>query len=343
MGPAPAPIERLHNRWRWHFLLRAGAAPRGGPLGRVLSGDSAPASPPRQEISAWPWTGIPWPSSRAATALLAPPGSARLEPPLLRRGSHAALIGVPTPRMFVGCSGCPRPGDWEPAAGMCTRPGSLPEEWPPLGCLALNAFVSSPSRWSPPGGPSGLCWIAGRDPGGGPGAGLPLRRPGTPLPVGDPPGALRPRAPAVPAAGDKTPSSSHGTTTPASTAGGTGANYGVASFLTRDHSSCRCPGGGRTSWSNVVTACSPLQQPGRGTGFPERRVFPSCASPAEPNYVHLVWAVRRVTAVQGKYIAMFYGEDATAGHPAAGGQGGRIWRWDRGGGTGTGIRLDHPG
>jgi primosomal protein N' (replication factor Y) len=23
VGPAPAPIERLHGRWRWHFLLRA--------------------------------------------------------------------------------------------------------------------------------------------------------------------------------------------------------------------------------------------------------------------------------------------------------------------------------
>jgi primosomal protein N' (replication factor Y) len=25
VGPAPAPIERLHGRWRWHFLLRAGS------------------------------------------------------------------------------------------------------------------------------------------------------------------------------------------------------------------------------------------------------------------------------------------------------------------------------
>ncbi|MDP2958303.1 MAG: hypothetical protein Q8N53_17885, partial [Longimicrobiales bacterium] len=23
VGPAPAPIERLHGRWRWHFLLRS--------------------------------------------------------------------------------------------------------------------------------------------------------------------------------------------------------------------------------------------------------------------------------------------------------------------------------
>jgi primosomal protein N' (replication factor Y) len=47
VGPAPAPIERLHNRWRWHFLLRAGAA---GPLGRVLRGFSAGFTPPAGDI-----------------------------------------------------------------------------------------------------------------------------------------------------------------------------------------------------------------------------------------------------------------------------------------------------
>ena len=26
IGPAPTPIERLHGRWRWHFLLRTGSA-----------------------------------------------------------------------------------------------------------------------------------------------------------------------------------------------------------------------------------------------------------------------------------------------------------------------------
>jgi len=33
VGPAPAPIERLHGRWRWHFLLRS-ASP--GTLGALL-------------------------------------------------------------------------------------------------------------------------------------------------------------------------------------------------------------------------------------------------------------------------------------------------------------------
>ncbi len=32
--------------------------------------------------------------------------------------------------------------------------------------------------------------------------------------------------------------------------------------------------------------------------------------PREPNYVHLVWAVRRVTPTQAKYVRMFYGEEA---------------------------------
>jgi primosomal protein N' (replication factor Y) len=26
VGPAPAPIERLHGRWRWHFLVRSASA-----------------------------------------------------------------------------------------------------------------------------------------------------------------------------------------------------------------------------------------------------------------------------------------------------------------------------
>ncbi|MBT8404961.1 MAG: primosomal protein N' [Gemmatimonadetes bacterium] len=32
VGPAPAPIERLHGRWRWHFLLRS---PSAADLGRL--------------------------------------------------------------------------------------------------------------------------------------------------------------------------------------------------------------------------------------------------------------------------------------------------------------------
>ena len=38
MGPAPAPIERLHGRFRWHVLLRGGARGIGGALDVVASG-----------------------------------------------------------------------------------------------------------------------------------------------------------------------------------------------------------------------------------------------------------------------------------------------------------------
>ena len=35
-------------------------------------------------------------------------------------------------------------------------------------------------------------------------------------------------------------------------------------------------------------------------------------APHEPNHVELVWAVRRITDVQAKYISMFYGANAIA-------------------------------
>ncbi len=37
MGPAPAPIERLHGRWRWHFLLRSGSPSALGAVARALA------------------------------------------------------------------------------------------------------------------------------------------------------------------------------------------------------------------------------------------------------------------------------------------------------------------
>ena len=44
VGPAPAPIERLHGRWRWHFFLRGGAV---GRVTRLLHGLLAdPPLPP---------------------------------------------------------------------------------------------------------------------------------------------------------------------------------------------------------------------------------------------------------------------------------------------------------
>jgi 5-methylcytosine-specific restriction endonuclease McrA len=78
-------------------------------------------------------------------------------------------------------------------------------------------------------------------------------------------------------------------------------------FLTRDHVIPLSRGGDNT-WDNVVTACSSCNNRKGGHLPAEVAMFP--LQPAhEPNYVELVWAVRRITAVQAKYIRMFYGAD----------------------------------
>ncbi|MEX0893662.1 MAG: HNH endonuclease [Gemmatimonadota bacterium] len=78
-------------------------------------------------------------------------------------------------------------------------------------------------------------------------------------------------------------------------------------FLTRDHV-VPIVLGGDNSWENVVTACSPCNNR-KGSHLPEEIGMHPRHAPAEPNHVELVWAVRRVTPVQAKYIRMFYGED----------------------------------
>jgi 5-methylcytosine-specific restriction endonuclease McrA len=78
-------------------------------------------------------------------------------------------------------------------------------------------------------------------------------------------------------------------------------------FLTRDHIIPMSRGGGNT-WQNVVTACSPCNNR-KGSNLPDEVGMHALHLPLEPNYVELVWAVRRITPVQAKYIKMFYGAD----------------------------------
>ncbi len=78
-------------------------------------------------------------------------------------------------------------------------------------------------------------------------------------------------------------------------------------FLTRDHV-IPLSRGGLNTWDNVLTACSPCNNR-KGNRLPEEAGMVPLSTPVEPNYVELVWAVRRVTPVQAKYIKMFYGED----------------------------------
>lgn len=79
-------------------------------------------------------------------------------------------------------------------------------------------------------------------------------------------------------------------------------------FLTRDHVLPVSRGGGNT-WENVVTSCSPCNNR-KGGRLPEEAGLHLAREPREPNYVHLVWVVRRVTDTQAKYIRTFYGEGA---------------------------------
>ena len=81
-------------------------------------------------------------------------------------------------------------------------------------------------------------------------------------------------------------------------------------FLTRDHI-LPLSRGGENTWFNVVTSCSPCNNR-KGNRLPEEAGMSLRTDPGEPNHVHLVWAVRRVTPIQAKYIGMFYGDDTVA-------------------------------
>jgi 5-methylcytosine-specific restriction endonuclease McrA len=81
-------------------------------------------------------------------------------------------------------------------------------------------------------------------------------------------------------------------------------------YLTRDHILPVSRGGGNT-WDNVVTSCSPCNNR-KGGYLPNEVGMRLLTDPGEPNHVHLVWAVRKLTPIQAKYIGTFYGEDTVA-------------------------------
>jgi len=83
--------------------------------------------------------------------------------------------------------------------------------------------------------------------------------------------------------------------------------FGYRESLTRDHI-LPISRGGTNKWTNVVTACSKCNHR-KGNRTPVEAGMRLRTRPAEPNDVELVWAVRRVTPVQAKYIGMFYGEE----------------------------------
>lgn len=82
---------------------------------------------------------------------------------------------------------------------------------------------------------------------------------------------------------------------------------GHREFLTRDHLLPLCRGGVNT-WENVITACTRCNHK-KGNLTPQEAHMQPLHPASEPNHVELVWAVRKLTPIQTKYIAMFYGRD----------------------------------
>jgi 5-methylcytosine-specific restriction endonuclease McrA len=75
--------------------------------------------------------------------------------------------------------------------------------------------------------------------------------------------------------------------------------------LTRDHV-VPISRGGLNVWTNVVTACSSCNT------RKANHLIVECGmhllhQPTEPHFVHLSWAVRRLTPTQARYIKLFYG------------------------------------
>ncbi len=77
--------------------------------------------------------------------------------------------------------------------------------------------------------------------------------------------------------------------------------------LTRDHL-VPLSRGGKNDWTNVVTACSSCNAR-KGNRMPEEIGMHPLHKPVEPHFVHLSWAVRRLTPAQAKYIRTFYGAE----------------------------------
>lgn len=77
--------------------------------------------------------------------------------------------------------------------------------------------------------------------------------------------------------------------------------------LTRDHL-IPMSRGGLNEWTNVVTACSSCNTR-KANRLPEEIGMQPLRAPVEPHFVHLSWAVRRLTPIQARYIRVFYGEE----------------------------------
>jgi 5-methylcytosine-specific restriction endonuclease McrA len=77
--------------------------------------------------------------------------------------------------------------------------------------------------------------------------------------------------------------------------------------LTRDHV-IPMSRGGSNDWTNVVTACS-VCNTRKANHLPGEVGMHPLHTPIEPHFVHLTWAIRRLTPTQSRYIKLFYGDE----------------------------------
>ena len=77
--------------------------------------------------------------------------------------------------------------------------------------------------------------------------------------------------------------------------------------LTRDHV-VPLSRGGLNTWTNVVTACSSCNTR-KADHLVSELGMHLLHQPVEPHFVHLSWAVRRLTPTQARYIKLFYGPE----------------------------------
>ena len=89
--------------------------------------------------------------------------------------------------------------------------------------------------------------------------------------------------------------------------GRTGPELKPREALTRDHL-IPLSRGGSNEWTNVVTACSTCNTRKANRMAHEIGMQP-LHPPVEPHFVHLSWAVRRLTPTQARYIRVFYGDE----------------------------------
>lgn len=86
-----------------------------------------------------------------------------------------------------------------------------------------------------------------------------------------------------------------------------GAELKPRESLTRDHV-IPLSRGGLNEWKNVVTACSTCNAR-KANHLPMEIGMHPLVVPLEPHFVHLSWAVRRLTPIQARYIRLFYGQE----------------------------------